>query len=1054
MFVHLHTRSWFSFLAGSSAPEDLAQQAHELGQTALALTDLHGVYGAVRFQKACRRLGLRPLIGAEVVIDHHPLVLLARTPQGFFHLNQVITAAHLQAGDAPAIPLTQLTDRTADLICLTGGRQGQLWQLLARSRRHEASVWLQQLQHLGFAAVFVELVNGLLPADTWVMHAAADLARQHSLPTVATNDVRYARQEDYVRYDLLTCIRRHRQVAEADPERPCNAEEYLKSEAQMAALIPYPEALTATATLAMTCEVDLLPGQLIAPAARIPTGQTAQVWLASSCLEALRRQYTPAMLLVATAQLNKELGVICRLGLEEFFLVVREIVTESRRRGIRCAGRGSAANSIVAYLLGITQVDPIRHRLLFERFLHGGRKGTPDVDVDFDSERREEIITWMEQRFGIEQTAMTATVVSFRLHSALRDVGKALGWPLSQIDHAIASLPLTRASQVRQFRPLLQRELGDTPLLDLYINLVEGLEGCPRHLGLHVGGMVLCRTHLNHFSPIQVSANGVKMVQFDKDDVEAIGLIKFDVLGLRMLATLSEATELMAGMGQPLPELSSLPLDDEAVYRFIRSGRTIAVFQIESQGQIHLLSAHQPQCFDDLITEIALFRPGPLQGGMVHPFIRRRQGVEPVTYDHADLAPILTDTYGIILFQEQILEIAHQFAGMPLAEADDFRALMSKFRDPGQMESMRVRFVSGAVSRGVDTATAQKVFDQVANFVGYGFCRSHAAAFAQTVYYSAWLKHRFPAAFMAAVMQHRPGMYSQLTLEQEARRCGVDVLGPHINASDARFALERQADGRLAIRKPFAAIHGISAELSRRIVWCRLNGPFRSIEELLQRVELPPRILLSLAESGALDPLAGSRRQAFWEIGLWQRRQQQTAPAAQLRLFDAAHCPETELPVFPDLSLLEKVRWDWRTQGAPRLHPLALVRRHLNDLRVTPIGSLAAGPPAAIAGLVIMRQKPPTAKGMMFLTIEDETGFVQCLVVPAQQERFGAVLFQPFLIIRGKVQGQRHWRCVILDQVWVLERLRPARSPDPSLEAAAYAEASTDRPAAEAMGLG
>ncbi len=1051
MFVHLHVRSWFSFLAGGSSPEQLVERAQALGYTALALTDVNGVYGAIRFHKACRARGIHPVIGAELTVAGFPLVLLAQSPQGYFNLNQLITRAHADSSAPPQLPLGGLRPHAQDLICLTGGKDGRLWRLVHQRHTEEARAWVLQLGEAGFSGLYIELVNGLYPDDKWVMKSLYGLAQELGVPAVATNDVRFAAAQDYRRYDLLTCVRLKRKVGEAHEERPQNAEAYLKEEEELRRLLPFPEALEASGRIAQICQVDLLPEAITPPAARVVPGHSTQSWLACKCLVSLLSKYPAGTLFAALAQLNKEIAVIAQLGLEEFFLVVCEVVEEAQKRGIRCAGRGSAANSIVAYLLDITAVDPLKFNLLFERFLHGGRKGTPDIDVDFDSERRNEIIAWMEERFGTEQTAMTATVVTYRLHSALRDTGKALGWPLSRIDQVTGTLPMLGVSQVREYRDLLQRALGESPLLELLLQMVEQLDGCPRHLGLHAGGMVLSRQHLNSFSPIQISANGVKMVQFDKDDVEALGLIKFDVLGLRMLATLSEAVELLDTTGKEIPDLAQFPLDDEQVFRFIRTGRTLGVFQIESQGQMHLISSHQPTCFEDLITEIALFRPGPLQGGMVHPFIRRRRGEEPVVYDHPDLEKILKDTYGVILFQEQILEIAHLFAGMSLAEADDFRAVMSKFRDAGQMESMRTKFVSGAMARQVPEDVAQRVFDQVSAFVGYGFCRSHAAAFAKTVYHSAWLKCHHPAAFMAAVMQHRPGMYSLMSLEEEAKRCGVEILGPDINRSEVRYSLERLPDRRLAIRKPLCAVRAVSEETARRIVWCRMDGSFRTVEDLMHRVELPGPALENLSASGALDPIAGNRRRALWKAGVLFRKMAVWTDRDQLRLFEQWELTEQDIPPLPELSMVEQMRWDMRTQHSSRVHPLALARRYLNALGVQTIAAIyrwvpllqdrSAGPSVRIAGLVILRQKPPTAKGMMFITVEDESGFVQCIVPPTLQKQYHDTLMQPFVIVGGQLQGLRNWRCVVLDKVWMLERFSSTQKAEPAAATAAPAVA-------------
>ena len=1042
MFCHLHTRSWFSFLAGGSSPRDLVHQAATLGMKSLALTDVNGLYGTVRFQKACRAAGIHPVIGTEATVDGSPLVLLARNHHGYQNLCLLLTQAHLESEDEePNLSLQSLRAHASDLCCLTGGRSGLLWQLVARRQTAAADRWLTCLRELFPRSLYVELCHGLLPGDTAVVQRLYQLAQLHALPTVATNDVRYAVPGHYRRYDLLNCIRLGLKLADPHTQRPQNCEAYLKSEAQLRRLIPFSCAFDNTQRLADACHVDLVPEFITPPSANLPQGETARSYLRKLCAAGLQRRYSREARPQALRQTKREIAIVSSLDLEEFFLVVHEIVDKARDLGIRCAGRGSAANSIIAYLLGITAVDPIEHNLLFERFLHGGRKGTPDIDVDFDSDRRDEIISWMEERFGIEQTAMTGTVITYRLRMALREVAKSLGWPPAVIGKMTETVPSIGAGQVRELAPRIASVVGESPLLELLVDLVEELDECPRHMGLHSGGMVLSRKPLSCFSPIQVSANGVKMVQFDKDDIEAMGLVKLDVLGLRMLACLSEALELAQRHERLDIDLDELPLDDEGVFELIRSGKTMAMFQIESMGQMHLIAKNQPETFDDLIAEIALFRPGPLQGGMVHPFIRRRRGEEPVAYDHPDLEPLLKDTYGIILFQEQVLEVAHCFAGMPLAEADDFRSLMSKVHDPVKMEDMRERFISGAMDRGVDADSAHEVFDKVSKFIGYGFCRSHAAAFARTVYQSAWMKRYHPAAHMAAFMQHRPGMYSLMTLEEESRRFGVPVLPPSINESGTRYDLEPVENGALAIRKPLTSVTGLSEEIAGKIVWGRLQGPFQSVEDFVMRVVIPRDNLDALARAGTFDSICESSRRALWEAGVLDRRHE--SYQKKDTLFAMPLLSEDDVPDLPELTASERLSWDYQTHGASRLHPVVLARRALDDLgvltvqsasRMVPIGSKSdsrsaqsnrdwgeTGPVVQMGGLVIMRQRPPTAKGFMFLTIEDETGVIQCVVHPKLQERLYDTLIQPSLILSGELQAAGNWRGLVLADAWPME---------------------------------
>jgi error-prone DNA polymerase len=909
--------------------------------------------------------------------------------------------------------------------------------------------------------------------------------------------IHYAVADEYQVYDVMTCARLGINVFEPHPERPVNDARHLRSEEEWRALLPYPDAFEATKEIIDQCDFNILPGYITPPSARLPDNAKPDDVLRQLCEEAFEYRYdasppvsldvtSPPVSLEVTsppvplsrsrggdgehsiaplelerggersergevstlerehsergevstnipsprALLEKELTTIAQLGLSDFFLVVKEIVDEARRRNIRCSGRGSAANSIVAYLLGITGVCPVRHHLLFERFLHKGRKGTPDIDVDFDSDRRNEIIEWMERRFGTEQTAMTATLITFRARMAIREVAKALGWPMETVNALSKAIPGYTNKELTNYRDTLAEIVGEAPLLDVLIRTATLLLDRPRHLGLHSGGMILSARPLTTFTPIQRSANGVSVVQFDKDDVEAMGLVKFDVLGLRMLACIAECVELIGNT----VDIDEIPLDDRAVFEMIKRGETLGVFQIESQGQMHLLAQHQPDCFDDLVNEVALFRPGPLQSGMVNPYVRRRKGLEPVTYLHPDLEPLLKDTLGIVLFQEQILEIAHHFAGLPLDEADDFRAVVSKNRDPKAMAAMKDRFIQGAVHRGVDLPSAEAVYDVVSHFVGYGFCKSHAAAFAKTVYQSAWLKHYYPAEYMAAFMQHRPGMYNLMTLEEEAKRLGVGVALPDINVSGTRYSVEGVSEKPQTIRKPLTSIANVTEDLARRIVWERLRGPFTSVEDLVTRVEIHREALESIALSGALDALEGDARQALWKAGIALKRRRPMVEQKQMLFADLPLIDEDDIPPLPKIKARERLAYDYISHGAARVHPMTMYRRMLNDLEVRTIETVHRKQPShpylnvaddrwivTVAGIVILRQSPPTAHGVLFVTIEDETGFVQCVVQPREREYFAAELRNAALIVKAEVHSVRSWRGLVVRDVYVLK---------------------------------
>jgi error-prone DNA polymerase len=1051
--------SHFSFLRSPSSPEELANRAAELGLKALCLVDVNGVYGAVRHQRACRARGLKPLIGCTVMVGGMPTRIVARNRRGYASMNQLLTQLH--SLEQPVFETAEPLRDLQDCYVLAVGEQ---------------DLEIPSNTSIG-RCVALSLLHSRRPGQSLAADRMVRLARKKGLPVCIAPFINYARRDEYMAYDVMTCTRLGITIFDPHPERPVNDEECLKSEDELHALLPFPEAFSFTHKMIDDCEeFDVLPGHVTPPRAQVPDTTTPENLLSELCTSALLRKYRNQK--KAVELLKHELEVICHLKLADFFLVVKEIVDEARRRGIRYSGRGSAANSIVAYLLDITGVCPIRHNLLFERFLHRGRKGTPDIDVDFDSDRRHEIIAWMEQRFGREQTAMTATLITYRARMAVRDAAKALGWSIDIVNKLSKSVPGFTNKDIADFTDNLREALDASrigknhaahmhvPLLDVLLRVVEKLLDHPRHLGQHSGGMILSSKPLTYFTPVQRSANGVSVVQFDKDDVEAMGLVKFDVLGLRMLACISEALELITytqadDLGDTDARWQSFEsLDDSAVYELIRSGQTLGVFQIESQGQMHLLAQHQPETFDDLVTEVALFRPGPLQGGMVNPYIRRRRGLEPVRYIHSDLEPLLKDTLGIVLFQEQVLDIAHHFAGMPLDEADDFRALVSKNRDAKAMEAMHEKFVKGAMQRGVDKASAELVYEKVSHFVGYGFCRSHAAAFAKIVYQSAWLKHYYPAAYMAAFMQHRPGMYNLMTLEEEAKRFGVPVLPPDINRSGTRYSLsatehaynaaEREGNAsmpRLGIQKPLTSIKLVTEDMARMIVWERATHPFKSADDVVARVSLSADVYDSIALSGALDSLEGNARRALWIVSLLSSNSHKNANVGNRQARDAQQrfsspaIAESLIPLLPPIKAPERLAYDYMTHGAARIHPMALYRRMLTDFEIRPIEmvwslpALSSIPPVplsiCVAGIVILRQSPPTAHGVLFVTIEDETGFVQCVVQPREREIYERELRHAALIVKADVvrignaiHGTRQgWRGLVVREVRILNNV-------------------------------
>jgi error-prone DNA polymerase len=1098
-YVELHCASAFSFRRAGSGVEALVAQVAALKMPALALTDHMTLSGVVRFQAACAERGVRPILGAELAVADPvfgdaarpaQLVVLAEHPTGYARLCQLLTDANLADPDHPVIPFAALAQRSEGLIVLTGGVDGTLARLLLARRQREAEATARRYREaFGPERVFVELQDHRLPESRSLMQRLVWLAEATGLRCVATNGVHHATRRDYPLYDVLSCVRLGVSVDEAHVERPRNDEGFLKSAEEMTALFaPLPwgrAALAASVEIAARCEVSLLKGVCTAPRVPLPEGATPAGELLRLCEEGLVARFANApqahtLESRERRQMEHELAVIEQLEMEEFFLCVHDIVRQARQSGIRVSGRGSAANSLVAYLLGIPGVDPLQHHLLFERFLNPDRRGMPDIDLDVQSDRRDELIRYVEQTYTAEHAAMVANVITYRPRSALRDTAKALGYPLPLVDRLTKVLPhhagrtelLAYADELAQ----VVLTLADEALrgrcltrLPLALELTARLCGLPRHLSLHNGGLVLSHEPLTRMLPIRLSANGVRALEVNKDDVEALGLIKFDLLGLRTLSAVEDALALIEETTGTRPDVDHLPLDDERAFRLIRAGQTLAVFQIESPGQWHLLAQTQPLCFSDLIVQTALFRPGPIQGGFVRPYVARRQERQrdavqtpwkgPPADDfwtrHSVLGPILHDTEGVLLFQEQILQIAHAFAGLTYAEADGFRRAMSHARTHSEMETMRARFVVGALARGERAEDASRVFEAISAFVGYGFCRSHAAEFARTIYLTAWLKAHYPAHYLAAFLSAQPaGFFPPHVVLEEAKSLGVPVLGVDINRSEDRFSIERVGTppGRWAIRIGLRQVAQVGDELGQAILWERRRlgsdaaheRRFTSLEDFCQRLRpagLTWQAAEALALAGAFDGLRPwmDRRRRLWQLHeLWPlispRRaratgrprfrgaaepEEQVEPVEQMAL-EWVLVPEevAQMPPLPALDEEERLALDYRLLGlSARPHPLRLQRRELSRRGIRAIAELAdipAGRVVRVAGWPISAQRPPTAHGMGFVVLEDESGRLPIALPPRlAAEMHRVIRGARVVVVTGRLERVRWYHSVL-----------------------------------------
>ena len=994
-YAELHCHTNYSMLDGASHPEDLVARAVELGLDALAATDHDGLYGAVRFWQAARAANLHCLLGVEFTLEGgHHLLLLARGPSGYSNLCRLVSHAQLRRSkNLAALDLAALTRHADDLICLSGCRRGEVaTHLLAGRTREALDAAAGYARLFGEGNFWIELQNHLLPEDRWLLGELVALADRLGVGVVATNDAHYATPHGRRLQDVLVCIKNRTTLDASGRLRRPNGEYYLKSPADMSELFArYPGAVANSVAIAERCSVDLGFANYRFPSFPVPAGDTPFSYLYKLCQTGAHAKYQPITPAVSN-QLAHELDVIHKTNLAEYFLIVWDIVRFAKQRGIPCQGRGSAADSIVAYVLNITKVDPIRHNLLFERFLNEERIGMPDIDIDFSSNHREEVIRYVYDKYGQQRTAMVCNVVTYRARSALRDVGKVLGLPRDLVDHV--------AKAIDGWSPFsLSEQLANLGVegLEQLAELGDEIEGFPRHLSIHLGGMLVTAGPLTDVVPLEwATAPGRVVTQYNKDDIEEVHLIKIDLLALRTLSMIHEALAMIERHRGARLDLERLSLDDPAVYDLLCAADTIGVFQVESRAQMQTLPRLRPREFADIIVSISIIRPGPILGNMVHPYMRRRQGLEEVTYLHPKLAPILAETLGVVLFQEQVIRIATAIAGFRPGEADLFRRAMSSHRSRGEMERIRERFLAGAVAQGVEESVSQQIFQQLAGFAEYGFCKSHAAAFAKTAYDTAYLKLYYAPEFYAAMLNNQPmGFYSPEVVVGDAKRHGVKVLPVDINRSAGSCEVE---SGH--VRLGFMYVDGLGEAALRRLEEERQRGPYRSLADFRRRSGLDRRAVENLIAIGACDCLDRPRRQLLWELGA-------TAPESADRPPLRLAAPPA--PALQPFSQQEEIALEYEILGLPvSAHALDALRPYLNRLgvrRSDELADLPSGIQVRVGGLLTCRQAPPTAKGHVFLTLEDEAGLVNCILRPAvNQEYYLTIRTNSTLLIDGLVQ--------------------------------------------------
>jgi len=948
-YAELHCLSNFSFLRGASHAEELVERAAALGYAALALTDECSLAGVVRAHVAAKACSFKLIIGSELrLADGTQLVLLATDRRSYGALSALIAAGRRRGKKG-----TYRLERADVEGCAASG----LLALLVAGD----GCWLAA-QFPGRAWIAAELHCG--PNDRVRLEALREQSRSSGLPLVAAGDVHMHLRSRRRLQDALTAIRLGTPLERCGRALYPNAERHLRARVRLAQIYP-PELLAESVAIAERCAFSLEELRYEYPEELVPPGETPASWLAKLTAQGLVQRFPGGAPPKVQGLIGHELKLIAELRYEAFFLTVHDVVRFARSQGILCQGRGSAANSAVCYALGITEVDPARMATLFERFVSKERNEPPDIDVDFEHQRREEVIQYLYGKYGRERAALAATVICYRPRSAVRDLGKALGLAPEQVERAAKSLSWWDGRRVLPER-LAEAGLDPaSPVLERLALLAQELEGFPRHLSQHVGGFVISRGPLAELVPIENAAMpGRTVIQWDKDDLEALGLLKVDVLALGMLSAIRRALDFL-GM-----KMQDIPAEDPAVYAMMQKADTIGVFQIESRAQMSMLPRLRPEKFYDLVIEVAIVRPGPIQGGMVHPYLRRRRGLEPVAYPSEAVKSVLERTLGVPIFQEQVMQLAVVAAGFSPGEADRLRRSMAAWKRKGGLEPFEQRLVQGMLERGYRREFAESIYRQILGFGEYGFPESHSASFALLVYVSAWLKCHHPAAFCAALLNSQPmGFYAPAQLVQDAQRHSVAVLPPDVAASEWDCTLEAGA-----LRLGLRMVAGLGEAAAGRIAGARAAGPFASVEELARRAALERRDLRCLAAGGALAALAGHRRQAHWAVaGL--------RPGPGILREAPIGEPLLQLPA-PGEG--EDIVADYASLGLTLgRHPLALLRARLQGLRLMPAEALREQPHGSLAraaGLVTCRQRPDTASGVVFVTLEDETGTVNVVV--------------------------------------------------------------------------
>ena len=1004
-YAELHALSNFTFLRGASHPEELVETAARLGYEALAITDECSMSGIVRAHAVAKEAGLKKLIiGSELRLQSgRKLVVLARNQNGYTSLCRLITTAR-RAAEKGSYQLTRPAFEDGLPDCLVLWVPDQDYTLDVEDH------WIRETFRDRLWIAVELLVDGRQREQ---LAKLREEGRRLKLPLVASGDVHMHCRARRILQDTVTAIRHGTTIDNAGFALYPNGERHLRSLAVLQHIYPS-DLLEETVRIAGAIDFSLDELRYEYPSEIIPEGETSATYLRKLTEAGMRRRWPQGVSQKVVKLIEHELALIADLQYEPYFLTVYDIVAFARSQDILCQGRGSAANSAVCFCLGITEVDPARMEMLVERFISKERNEPPDIDVDFEHERREEVIQYIYSKYGRERAALAATVITYRPRSALRDVGKVLGLSDLQVSRLSRSMQWWDGHKVDDSRILEAGLAPDSPIIKRLLYLVGELIGFPRHLSQHVGGFVISDAPLHELVPVENATMPDRtVIQWEKNDLEDLGLLKVDVLGLGMLTAIRRSFDLIRGFDGREYTLATVPAEDPVVYDMICAGDTMGVFQIESRAQMTMLPRLRPRCYYDLVIEVAIIRPGPIQGDMVHPYLRRRNGEEAVDYPSDEVKGVLQRTLGVPIFQEQVMQLAVVAAGFTPGEADQLRRAMAAWKRRGGLGPFEEKLISGMRERGYDEGFARQIFQQILGFGEYGFPESHSASFALLVYVSSWLKCHEPAAFTCALLNSQPmGFYSASQLVQDVQRHGVAIRPVDINRSDWDCSLEADEAGAATLRLGLRMVKGLSEEAGQRIVAERVSSEYTQVQALFERAGLDRRELGVLASSGALQSLSGDRHRARWAVAGAER----------------------PMPLFPNMAryeaapLLQKptegqnIVADYRSTGLTlERHPICLLRRHLDRYRYVQAGQLPAlgdGCKVNVAGLVITKQRPGTASGVIFVTLEDETGQVNLVLWKQVAEQYRAALLNARLLgVAGELQIEGQVIHVIAQQL-------------------------------------